>query len=150
MKAKTILKTLGIIFGVYVVLVFLFETVYLRMMQPSFETEDGGIPMINIEVLRDGTPKTSMLAKITINDAIYVSAHHWTRQWYSDALENPCIRAEFDGVWRDYKAHQVLGEEFDMLDAKVPLPTFVLFLMGFPPERDIIRLDPVEDGQVCT
>ena len=35
------------------------------------------------------------------------------------------------------------GDEFDRIAAEFPLPLLVRFLMGFPPERDIVRLDPV-------
>ena len=31
---------------------------------------------------------------------------------------------------------------FDRIAAEFPLPLFMRFLMGFPPERDIVRLDP--------
>ena len=43
----------------------------------------------------------------------------------------------------DYPAVPVKGEEFDRVAAAYPLPFFVRFLMGFPPEREILRLDPV-------
>ena len=36
------------------------------------------------------------------------------------------------------------GEEFDRVDEMHPMPLPVLFVMGFPPERDILRL-PVSD-----
>jgi hypothetical protein len=42
----------------------------------------------------------------------------------------------------DYIAVVVEGEEFERVAAEHPLPLPILFLMGFPPPRDILRLDP--------
>jgi hypothetical protein len=35
------------------------------------------------------------------------------------------------------------GEELDRVAAKHPLRLLTWFLMGFPPPRDMLRLDPV-------
>ena len=53
--------------------------------------------------------------------------------------------AEFDGIEGRYVAVAVRGEEFERVSQAHPLPLPVLFLMGFPPERDILRLDKVTD-----
>jgi hypothetical protein len=42
----------------------------------------------------------------------------------------------------DYIAVPVDGEEFERVAAEHPVPLRYLFLMGFPPQRDILRLDP--------
>jgi hypothetical protein len=39
------------------------------------------------------------------------------------------------------------GAWFDRIAAEFPLPLFMRFLMGFPPGRDIVRLDPVYGGE---
>ncbi len=46
----------------------------------------------------------------------------------------------------DYVAVPVEGAEFVRVDEAIPLGFGVRFLMGFPPERDILRLDPVSTG----
>ena len=91
-----------------------------------------------------GESQARMLARLEIDDQIYVSAHHWPRGWYRQAVHNPAVRVEIDGVTGDYLAVKVEGEEFERVDKAVPLGFGVRFLMGFPPERDILRLDPVE------
>ena len=74
---------------------------------------------------------------------LYVSAHHWTRGWYHELVANPEVSVEIDGVAADYVAVTVEGDEFDGVAAEYQLPLVARFLMGFPPERDIVRLDPV-------
>ena len=133
--------SLGVVAAVYVLFVVLFETVYLGHFQPSFE--EAGIPMLVITTRTpSGESQERMLARLEIDDQIYVSAHHWPRGWYKRAVKNPEVRVEIDGVTDDYLAVPVEGEEFERVDAAVPLGFGVRFLMGFPPERDILRLDP--------
>jgi len=135
------LKWAGVIAAVYVVFVLLFEFVYLGVYQPSFE--EAGIPMIDIITTDSrGQPRVRRLARFESNGRIYLSAHHWPRGWYHEALANPEVRAEIDGVRSDYRAVAVEGEEFERVAAEYPLGFVVNFLMGFPPERDILRLDP--------
>ena len=136
------LKWLGIVFGIYVVFVLLFETVYLGYMQPSFE--ENGIPMLDITTTdTSGESRVRKLARIqSENGNIYVSAHHWPRGWFKELAANPEVVVEIDGVAADYTAVVVEGEEFDQVAAEFPLGFVVNFLMGFPPERDIARLDP--------
>ena len=138
-----VLKWLGILFGIYVVFVLLFEFVYLGYLQPSFE--DSGIPMLDITTTSDdGDTRVRKLAKFASdNGNLYISAHHWPRGWYHELMANPEVVVEIDGVAREYLAVAVEGEEFDRIDAAFPLGFVVNFLMGFPPERDIVRLDPV-------
>lgn len=143
MKSVKILPiTLGALALVYVLFVVLFEAVYLGHFQPSFE--EAGIPMLVIKTTEPtGEPNERMLARLEIDNRIYVSAHHWPRGWYKRALQNPDVRVEIDGVTADYIAVPVDGAEFQRVDEAIPLGFGVRFLMGFPPERDILRLDPV-------
>jgi len=53
---------------------------------------------------------------------------------------------EIDGKSADYVAVVVTGDEFDRIAAEFRLPLFMRFLMGFPPERNIVRLDPVSSA----
>jgi hypothetical protein len=137
-----VLKWLGVPVGIYVVFVLLFEFVYLGYMQPSFE--ESGIPMLDITTTNDdGESRVRKLARFeSKNGSIYVSAHHWPRGWYKELLANPAVVVEIDGVAAEYRAVTVDGEEFERVAEEFPLGFVVRFLMGFPPERDIARLDP--------
>ena len=139
------LKWVGGIVGVYVVFVVLFESVFLGYLQPSFE--GGGIPMLDIVTKGDnGEPYQRRLARLTSSDGhVYVSAHHWTRGWYHELVANPEVSVEIDGVAADYIAVAVDGDEFERIAAEFPIPFVVRLLMGFPPARDIVRLDPVSN-----
>ncbi len=138
-----LLKWAGIIVGIYVVFVLIFETVYLGHFQPSFE--ERGIPMLDVITTDDaGNLNKRRLARFASSEGhLYVSAHHWTRGWYHELVANPEVNVEIDGVTADYVAVTVEGDEFDSVAAEYPLPFVARFLMGFPPERDIVRLDPV-------
>ena len=152
-----VFKWLGIVAVVYVIFVLLFESVFLGMYQPSFEDPDGcsnadgqnppgrdcGIPMIVITTTDDkGESSNTMVARFITEGKLYVSAHHWTRGWYKAALKNPNVRGEIQGNVEDYIAVSVEGEEFGLVAAGFPLPFPARFLMGFPPPRQILRLDP--------
>ena len=138
-----LLKRVGGIVGVYIVFVVLFESVYLGYLQPSFE--EGGIPMLDIVTTDEaGNPNKRRLARMQSSSGpMYVSAHHWTRGWYHELVANPKVSVEIDEITANYVAIVVTGDEFDRISAEFPLPFLVRFLMGFPPERDIVRLDPV-------
>jgi len=138
-----LLKWTGGIVGLYVVFVVIFESVYLGYLQPSFE--EGGIPMLDIVTTDDGgnLNKRRLARFQSSSGPMYVSAHHWTRGWYHELVANPKVRIEIDGMIANYVAVVVTGDEFDRIAAEFPLPFLVRFLMGFPPERDIVRLDPV-------
>ena len=88
----------------------------------------------------ESTPRR--LARIEVAGKVYVSAHHWPRGWYHAALKTPQVKLEIDGVTADYIGLPVEGEEFQKVVTQFPLPFMVRFLMGFPPERDVLRLDP--------
>ncbi len=136
-----VLKWVGVVVAVYVGFVVAFETLFLGLYQPKHENT--GIPMLVITTTDDsGVSLDRRLARFETDGRVYVSAHHWTRGWYSRALENPNVRVEMDGAAADYIAVPVDGKEFERVAAEHPLPLPILFLMGFPPPRDILRLDP--------
>ena len=142
------LKRVATIFGLYIVFVVLFESVFLGYLQPSFEREGGGIPMLDIVTTGEaGNLNRRRLARLRSSAGpLYVSAHHWSRDWYHQLVANPNVRVEMGGDVADYVAVIVTGDEFDRVVAEFPIPLFMRFLMGFPIGRDIVRLDPVEDG----
>ena len=134
------LKWLGIVAAVYVSFVVVFETGYLGIYQPSFE--DSGIPMLVLTTTDDsGKSRDRMLARMETDGKLYVSAHHWPRGWYKRALKNPNVRIKIHDMVSDYIAVPVDGEEFVRVAKDHPLPLPVRFLMGFPPPREILRLD---------
>ncbi len=136
-----VLKWVGVIVAVYVGFVVEFETLFLGLYQPKLRMT--GIPMLVITTTDDsGVSRDRRLARFETDGKVYVSAHHWPRGWYSRALENPNVRVEIDGAVAHYIALPVDGEEFERVAAEHPLPLRILFLMGFPPPRDILRLDP--------
>ena len=134
------LKWLGIVAAVYVSFVVVFETGYLGIYQPSFE--NSGIPMLDLTTTDDaGKSRDRMLARMETDGKLYVSAHHWPRGWYKRALKNPNVRIKIHDMVSDYIAVPVDGEEFERVAKDHPLPLPVRFLMGFPPPREILRLD---------
>ena len=129
-----VLKWLGILLAVYVGFVVIFETVYLRMMQPTLEST--GIPMLVITSTdEDGNELSLRVARFEMEGKLYVSAHHWTQGWYHRAVKHPNVQAEIDGVVSDYTAVPVDGEEYERVVARYPIPLPAKFLMGFPPSR---------------
>ena len=137
------LKWLGGIVGIYALFVVIFEAGYLGYAQPSFE--DSGIPMLSLTTTApSGESQSTMLASIIVDEKIYVSAHHWSRGWHSNALENPEVLVNIKGVRSTRKAVPVKGLEFQNVAQAFPLTFTVRFLMGFPlAERQILRLDEV-------
>jgi uncharacterized pyridoxamine 5'-phosphate oxidase family protein len=103
--------------------------------------------MLDITAMDEsGNPQTRRLAwHESAEGKIYISAHHWTRGWYHNLRENPDVRADIRGKSAEYRAAIVTGEEFDQVAENYPLPFPVRFLMGFPPARGIVRLDPVSE-----
>lgn len=135
-----ILRLLVGIVAVYFIFVVFFEAGYLGTYQPSFE--ENGIPMLVLTTTNNsGESQTRMLARFETDNRLYVSAHHWTRGWYRRALENPHVQVKIDDEVSNYVAVPVQGEEFERVASQYPLPFLVRFLMGFPPSRDILRLD---------
>ena len=136
-----VLKWVGVILGVYIAFVVAFETFFLGMYQPKLEGT--GLPMLVITTTDDsGVSRDRRLARFETDGNLYVSAHHWTRGWYRRALENPNVRVEIDGAVTDRLAVAVEGDEFERVATENPIPFGFLVLMGFPPERELLRLDP--------
>lgn len=124
---------------VYILIVVLFESL-LGYYQPQNE---GTIVITTTQ--DDGEKHSRVVSRLESGGNLYVAANHWPRIWYYDALENPELVVEMDGVTADYTAVPVEGEEHDRVNADKPLPLFFRILTGFPP-RYFIRLDPREGG----
>jgi acetyl esterase/lipase len=136
-----VFKWVGVVLAVYAAFVVAFETLYLGWYQPKLERT--GIPMLVITTTDDsGRSHARRLARFDTDGKLYVSAHHWPRAWHRRAIENPNVRVEIDGVEAEYLAVPVKLEEFERVAAEHPLPLPIRFLMGFPPPREILRLDP--------
>lgn len=135
-------KVLLFVAGLYAAFVLAFEAIYLGHYQPSFELR--GIPMLVLTTTDEsGESNDRMLAGLRTGGKLYVSAHHWPRGWYRRAVEHPDVVVSVDDVRENYRAVQIEGEEFERVAARFPIPLRARFLMGFPPPRGILRLDPV-------
>lgn len=134
-----IVKWLLIVAVAYVVLVVFVET-WLGVFQPTLERS--GFPMLVITTTDDsGVSSDRRLARMESGGHVYVSAHHWPRGWYRQALGNPAVRANIEGVEGDYTAVPVEGTEHERVVEEWPLPFRMRFVMGFAP-RNLLRLDP--------
>ncbi len=137
-----VLKWTAILAAAYVVLVLLFDGVFISLNQAKLERSK--IPMLHITTTdQSGTASKRQLARFESEGKLYVSAHHWWRGWYHRAIANPQVQVEIDGVSGNYIAVPVEGAEFEQVADDFQLGFVVRFLMGFPPPRDILRLDPV-------
>lgn len=128
-------KWIVVVFVIYVGIVAAFESL-IGVFQPANE---GTLVLTTYEP--DGTAHDRVLSRVEADGKLYVSVNHWPRAWYSRAIKNPNVRVEIDGAAADYVAVPVEGEEFERVAAEHPLPLPIRFLMGFPPPREILRLD---------
>ena len=136
-----LLKLIAYIFFGYVSLVFFFEAVFLGLLQPTIESERlKNLVMTTTD--SKGHPDPRKITYVVVDGGIYVSAHHWPRAWYHQAIKDPNVVVDLKGYKSDYLAVPVAGREFQSVSEAFPLPFVVRFLMGFPPQRNILRLDP--------
>ena len=136
-----LVKVVGYLFVGYVSLVFLFEAVFLGIFQPTIESERlKNLVMTTTDSA--GHPDPRRITYVMVDQSIYVSAHHWPRAWYHQAIKDPNIGVELNDSKSDYLAVPIAGREFEAVAEAFPLPFVVRFLMGFPPQRNILRLDP--------
>ena len=136
-----LLKLIAYIFFGYVLLVFFFEAVFLGLLQPTIESERlKNLVMTTTDSTGHTDPRK--ITYVVVDGGIYVSAHHWPRAWYHQAIKDPNVVVDLKGYKSDYLAVPVAGREFQSVSEAFPLPFVVRFLMGFPPQRNILRLDP--------
>jgi hypothetical protein len=127
-------KIIAIVFGVYVGIVVLFESL-LGYFQPASETT-----LVITTMDPDGTAHDRVLSRLENGGQVYIAVNHWPRRWYYRALENPNVQVTFDGEKRAYVAVPVTGEEYERVDGGASLPLPFRILTGFPP-RYLLRLD---------
>ena len=126
---------IGVLIG-YLGLIVAFESM-IGILQP-----EGGTVLTITTTGDDGVPNDRVLAYLDDDGTAYVSANHWPRAWYNEALANPDVQVEIEGQRGDYTAVSVTDTaEHERLDTKFAHPFLFKFITGFPP-RYFIRLDP--------
>ncbi|MCR9094602.1 MAG: nitroreductase family deazaflavin-dependent oxidoreductase [bacterium] len=126
---------LGILIG-YVVLVVAFESM-IGILQP----EQGQVLTITTTG-DDGVANDRVLAWLDDDGTVFVSANHWPRAWYNEAITNPNVEVSIDGEQGAYVAVPIEdAAEWERLDTKFAHPFLFKFITGFPP-RLFLRLDP--------
>ncbi len=90
----------------------------------------------------DGVENDRVLAWLDDDGTVFVSANHWPRAWYEEAIANPRVTVAIDGERGEYLAVPIEDEtEWERLDTKFAHPFLFKFITGFPP-RLFLRLDP--------
>ena len=129
-----ILKIISIgLVVVYIGLVVLFES-WLGYSQPSNQNS------LVITTFDDQVAKDRVLSAVNNEGKLYVSANHWPRAWYRQALSNPNVEVNYKGETNSYLAVPVEGKEHDKLKEEHAHPLTFRILTGFPP-RYFLRLD---------
>lgn len=129
-----ILKIISIgLVVVYIGLVVLFES-WLGYSQPTNPNS------LIITTFDDQEAKDRVLSAVNNDGKLYVSANHWPRAWYRQALSNPKVEVNYKGETNSYLAVPVEGKEHDKLKEKHAHPLTFRILTGFPP-RYFLRLD---------
>ena len=118
---------------VYIGLVVLFES-WLGYSQPSNQNS------LVITTFDDQVAKHRVLSAVNNDGRLYVSANHWPRAWYRQALSNPNVEVNYKGETNSYLAVPVEGKEHDKLKEEHAHPLTFRILTGFPP-RYFLRLD---------
>ena len=129
-----ILKIISIgLVVVYIALVVLFES-WLGYSQPSNQNS------LVITTFDDQVTKDRVPSAVSNDGKLYVSANHWPRAWYRQALSNPNVEVNYKGETNSYLAVPVEGKEHDKLKEEHAHPLTFRILTGFPP-RYFLRLD---------
>ena len=129
-----ILKIISIgLVVVYIGLVVLFES-WLGYSQPSNQNS------LVITTFDEQVAKDRVLSAVNNDGRLYVSANHWPRAWYRQALSNPNVEVNYKGETNSYLAVPVEGKEHDKLKEEHAHPLTFRILTGFPP-RYFLRLD---------
>ena len=132
-------KWIGIILGIYVAIVILFES-FLGYVQPP--ATEMPYPMLVLTTTDESGTHDRRLAIFEADDRIYVSAHHWPRAWYRRILDNPQVSISIEDESNSYAALQISGADYDRVNTEHSLPFLFRLLTGFPP-RHIFRLQPL-------
>jgi len=129
-----ILKIISISLAVlYIGLVVLFES-WLGYSQPSNQNT------LVITTFDNQEAKQRVLSAVNNDGKLYVSANHWPRAWYRQALSNPNVEVNYKGEMNSYLAVPVEGKQHDKLKEEHAHSLTFRILTGFPP-RYFLRLD---------
>jgi len=131
-----IAQTLALVLVAYLLFVALMETL-IGVIQPDM---DIGVSLTTTDPA--GKASTRKLAGARIDGKLYVSSNHWLRGWYHQALAEPRVRVEVDGVDRPYRAVPIEGEEWERVSELYRMGFVLRFICGFAPSK-FLRLDPV-------
>lgn len=132
---KKLAKILAIILVLYIALVVLFESL-LGYFQP-----EAGLTMVVTTFDEQGASHDRVVARLELDDQVYVAVNHWPRAWYGRLRENAEMQGTFEDAVTDYTANILSGDEHDKAAVDFAVPFSFRFLTGFPP-RYFIRLDP--------
>mgnify|MGYP001159825957 FL=1 len=129
-----ILKIISISLVVlYIGIVVLFES-WLGYSQPSNQNT------LVITTFNNQEAKHRVLSAVNNDGKLYVSANHWPRAWYRQALSNPNVEVNYKGEMNSYLAVPVEGKQHDKLKEEHAHSLTFRILTGFPP-RYFLRLD---------
>ncbi len=130
-----VIKIIAILLLVYIGVVAAFESL-LGYIQPENQKT-------LVITTTDGSGSTSdrVLSSLESNGQLYVSANHWPRAWYKQALKDPNVQVTLSSVKSEFLAVPVIGEEHDRVNDENRHSLGFRILTGFPP-RYFIRLDP--------
>ncbi len=127
-------KLFGIVLGVYIGIVVVFESL-IGFFQPTSEST-----LVITTTDADGNTNDRVLSRLKSSGQLYVAANHWPRAWYEQALKNPDVEIALDGERSARRAVPISGEEHDRVDGDNRLGPVFRALTGFPP-RYFLRLD---------
>ena len=130
-----ITEVLLIVFVVYVGFVALMEAL-IGYIQPNM---DGGVKLTTTDA--EGRTSERMLAGARLDGKLYIASNHWLRGWYQQALAEPNVLADVDGVRATYSAVPIEGEERARVSDAYRMGFVLRFVCGFAPSR-FLRLDP--------
>ena len=128
-------KIIAIVIVGYVGLVVAFESL-IGFFQPA-----GATTLVITTTDEDGNANPRVVSRLDSDGKIYVSANHWPRAWYNEALANPKVLIALDGDEGPYQAVPVTGPEHERVEAEHRHGFVFLVMTGFPP-RYFLRLDP--------
>jgi len=121
---------------VYVGFVALMEGL-IGFIQPHM---DGGVSLTTTDA--QGRTSERMLAGARVDGNLYIASNHWLRGWYRQALAEPEVFADVDGVRSAYSAVPIEGEERARVSDAYRMGFILRFICGFAPSK-FLRLDPL-------
>ena len=129
------LKIIGIVLGIYVAIVAVFESLIGYFQPVSADT----VTITTFDA--HGNSHNRVLSGLESGGQFYVAVNHWPRAWYHRLLDNPEVRITRNDETRDYVAVPVSAEEASRVEREHSIGVVGRFLMGFAP-RYFVRLDP--------